>query len=306
MPQDRVVFLPVRPLKGEDAQRGGKLLSFFFPIRHDTFRCEDQARQIGPAAHLFAVKMTEGLNGFPESHIIGEDTAEALLAEELQPLESVLLIGPETGEEFLGGLGRNRRLEALELLRPFSQGFGSLVDNRLLPHVAGQLRRPHGMQPHFPLLIDGVEVEKLREKTQDGLEFLCRNGDKVPRIPKLDRDLSLQIGLFQTREGDARRLAFQVSDETRQEIDLFATTADAVFKTEPIDLLLLMDLAVIVERLENPQSEPRIRRNEAVKLLEFDATVREEVGPEDLLHPSPDRRVGVTLTIFRNDLVPRV
>ena len=88
--ENRVVFLTVRSLQGQNPEGGSEFLRLLFPVRHHALGGENEARQIGPAAHFLTMEVAEGLDGLPEPHVVGEDAAQSLLAKELQPLKTIL------------------------------------------------------------------------------------------------------------------------------------------------------------------------------------------------------------------------
>ncbi len=184
MPEDGIVFLPVRALEGDDAQGGGELLRLFLPVRHDALRGEDETREIGATVRLFKVQVTERLHGFAQAHVVGEDSAEALFAEERQPLESVLLVGAQAREESLRRLRTDLRLESLELLGATPQFLGREIDEGFVAPGRGPTARPDGVQAHLPLLRHRMMVEQLGEQPEDRLQFLRGNRDEGTGCPR--------------------------------------------------------------------------------------------------------------------------
>jgi hypothetical protein len=65
------------------------------PVRYDTRRADHEARPVDAALALFNEEVGQGLDGLAEPHIVGEDTAKLVGAQELQPVEPVALIGSQ-------------------------------------------------------------------------------------------------------------------------------------------------------------------------------------------------------------------
>ena len=83
--------------------------------------------------------MSEGLDGFAEAHVIGEDAVKLVLAEELKPAKAIELIGPEVGSKLLRWIDFREAGDVAELAAEFgegAQGFG-VVERELLGYGGG-------------------------------------------------------------------------------------------------------------------------------------------------------------------------
>src|SRR5579862_93102 len=70
---------------------------FLLPVAQGAHRRDDQYG-FGQAALLFfQVQVRQRLYGFSQSHVIGENAAEAMATQKLQPPETFFLVGAEGG-----------------------------------------------------------------------------------------------------------------------------------------------------------------------------------------------------------------
>ena len=66
------------------------------------------AGRVEAPARLLDREMGQRLHGFSQAHVVGQDAAHPRVAQELQPIQAALLIGPQGGEKRLGHrTGRN-------------------------------------------------------------------------------------------------------------------------------------------------------------------------------------------------------
>jgi hypothetical protein len=74
---------------------GGEALGLALPVEHQRGGQHHQ-RGLGEAAGvLFGEQVGEGLGGLAEAHVVGEDAAEAVLAQVLQPGQAFELVGAQ-------------------------------------------------------------------------------------------------------------------------------------------------------------------------------------------------------------------
>ena len=73
---------------------GCKFFNFIFPVEYQGSRTNDQCTQL---TILFFVMMQEGkgLNGFTQTHIIGEYPSPVYFVQIVEPVESMNLVRPE-------------------------------------------------------------------------------------------------------------------------------------------------------------------------------------------------------------------
>ena len=102
-------------------------MGFGAPVRDDAGRRDDENRlALRAAAVFFGEDVGDGLQGFTEAHVVGEDAVEFVAGEELHPVEAGGLVLAELGLD-AGGL-RNL-LDAGkvgELRGEFGEAFGGL------------------------------------------------------------------------------------------------------------------------------------------------------------------------------------
>ena len=113
---------------------------------------------------------SEGLEGFTEAHVVGEDTAEIVFREKGEEVKTFFLVGAEVGDE-AGREGRCRR---------GAEGGGAFAD--LGPEFFGE-----GVAEGFVGELEGVEAEGLagglagggRGVEAEAGEFFLRGGGIV-------------------------------------------------------------------------------------------------------------------------------
>ena len=93
----------------------------------------------------------EGLQGFAEAHVVGEDAAETIFGEESEEVKALVLVGAEIGEE-AGGKRRGRG---------GAEGGGAVADGG--PEFLGK-----GLAEGFVGELQGVEAEGLAGFAEGG------------------------------------------------------------------------------------------------------------------------------------------
>src|SRR3954471_19782285 len=89
------VLFALRAVQDEHFQLWCKTLSLLSPIRHEARRRHYQAWTICAAGIFFQEQVCEGLDGFAQAHIVRQNPRKLVLAQELQPIEALLLIRTE-------------------------------------------------------------------------------------------------------------------------------------------------------------------------------------------------------------------
>ena len=97
----------LRPLQGQQAQARSHALCFKLPVEDEGGGQHHQNRQVEPSGVLFNQHMGQRLCGFTEAHVIGQDAAQVVRAQVLQPGYAFELIGPQL---HLQAFGRSHRL----------------------------------------------------------------------------------------------------------------------------------------------------------------------------------------------------
>ena len=62
-----------------------------------------------PPCIFFHLNVGQGLQGFAQAHVVGQNAAQAVHAQELQPVQALLLVGAQAGLH----AGRHRHLGQL-------------------------------------------------------------------------------------------------------------------------------------------------------------------------------------------------
>src|SRR5688572_6492761 len=85
-----------------------ELLDLALPVANDTNGSDDERRLGEPACFFLQREMSECLDRFAQAHVVGENAAEMAASQELQPPQSLLLIGAQRCLE------SRRRLQRLD------------------------------------------------------------------------------------------------------------------------------------------------------------------------------------------------
>ena len=113
----------VGPVQRQHAQRGREACRLGEPVRDQAGRADDESRPVEPAGRLLDQHMRQGLHRLAQAHVVGEDAAELVAAQELQPVQPVALIGAQ----FRAAKSR-RRFDRVD--------FGETCDDRGLRRAA--------------------------------------------------------------------------------------------------------------------------------------------------------------------------
>ena len=110
---------PVRPVVNEDGIIGAESFGFPFPVLEQGGGANDEG---GLGKSLFfaqSSQQAEGLDGFSQSHLVGEDASESVAKEVKEPGHAGLLIGRGWIRGFCRGSGRGGRIDREAALRFF-------------------------------------------------------------------------------------------------------------------------------------------------------------------------------------------
>ena len=86
-------------MRREPGQFGG-------PVRHQAGRHHDQRRPVEPAGRFLDGDVGDRLGGLAQPHVVGEQPAQAVLPQMLQPVHALLLVGAQAA----GEAGRHRHV----------------------------------------------------------------------------------------------------------------------------------------------------------------------------------------------------
>ena len=107
------------------AQTGAKAGGFALPIAQQTHRGHDQGRACEATCFFFGQDVRQGLQGFAQAHVVGQDARQLVRAQKLQPIQALLLVGPQSGLQARGCAHRGQAGEASHLLDQLHQALGS-------------------------------------------------------------------------------------------------------------------------------------------------------------------------------------
>src|SRR5690606_18043994 len=116
------VMAEVSALEDEDAHGGREFLGLAAPVVQDGGGADDECG-LGTLAvlRLEPEEPREGLQGFAETHVVGEDATQLHVVEVAEEIEAVLLIWPQFG---LDSPGKVHLGNALEVGEALAQGAG--------------------------------------------------------------------------------------------------------------------------------------------------------------------------------------
>ena len=172
-------LMATRAVQHQGAQTGAKARGFAVPVAHQAHRGDHQRGGREAACVFFDLDVGQGLQRFSQAHVVGQDAAQALGAQKLQPVQPLLLVraqaGMHTGRQ--GHLGDGAG--ALELLH---QG---LQRRRTLPHraLAQGGTGSQGFQPRQAQAglrkIDPALAHQLQQGSQPGAQRLGGQAHKA-------------------------------------------------------------------------------------------------------------------------------
>lgn len=89
--------------EGKGFELGGEAVGFLDPVLHEAGGTDDEGGgfAVGFATSL-ELQPCEGLQGFAEPHLVGEEAAELVLFKEAQPIDAFALVGAQDFVEVLG------------------------------------------------------------------------------------------------------------------------------------------------------------------------------------------------------------
>ena len=129
---DHIVFVrgvghlvAVLPVQNQRAQAGAEALRFALPVAHQANRRNDECRVSQAACVFFDLEVGQGLQGFAQAHVVGQDAVQPRAAQELQPVQALLLVGAQAGVHALGQQHLGQGAAAGELGHQFLQRSGT-------------------------------------------------------------------------------------------------------------------------------------------------------------------------------------
>ncbi len=91
------LFVPLQSVQQQAAQRRTKALRFALPVAQQTDRRDDERGPVQASGVFLDLNMGQRLQGFAQPHVVGQDARQRVLAQKLQPVQPLLLVGPQLG-----------------------------------------------------------------------------------------------------------------------------------------------------------------------------------------------------------------
>ena len=170
-----VVFPPLGAVEHQHAQVGGELERLRPPVRHHRGGRDHQRRPaVRVAGCFFGENVGEGLQGFAEAHVIGQDAVQAVAREELHPAETGELIVAQRRLHAGGAAPPLRCRRNRCSLAASSARSGGGVDAQAL-----QSGERGGVQRVQPRLVGKLRVDERREVVEDAAHAADRQAQRV-------------------------------------------------------------------------------------------------------------------------------
>ena len=141
-----VAFGTVGTMQRQHAQAGRHARSLGLPVEEQRGGQHHQRGAGEPARFLLGQHVGQGLCGFAQAHVVGQDAAQALLAQVLQPGQALQLVGAQLHLQPLRRCHRLGRADAAQALGQVGQARIALQ----LPVVAPAIHGAHTVGLHQP------------------------------------------------------------------------------------------------------------------------------------------------------------
>ena len=100
----------------EHLEPGRELGSLLNPVENQRARHDRQGRPLGLAAVTPALEQGKNLDRLAQTHVVGEDAAEAEPMEVIEPAQALALVGPQLAVKSRRRIERDDALELAKLL----------------------------------------------------------------------------------------------------------------------------------------------------------------------------------------------
>ena len=211
---------------------GRELFGFGRPVRDDRGGGDDE-RGFARGFPVERGEVGEGLQGFAEAHVIGEDAVQAVVGEKLEPAETIELIVAELGPDGGGQHGGRQAADVAQIAAEFRQragGFGAL-DGQRVGHAGGA----ESVEPDGPIAA-GVAVEQVADLLDHFEETFGGEADVAVRRLVAGQQQGFR-DLFRIGEAQVPILGDGAGD-LRDEADGFAVEPGGDIEAEPIDAVI--------------------------------------------------------------------
>ena len=92
----------VQAVQDGEAEMGGEFGELGGPVGDERGGDDDEGGAVEPSVLMFDADMGDGLGGFAKAHVVGEEAAEVVGPQMLEPVDALLLIGAQRGFEGVG------------------------------------------------------------------------------------------------------------------------------------------------------------------------------------------------------------
>lgn len=237
------VFVALVAMKGEGAEVGSEPGGFIEPVGEDGGGADDQGGSIESALFLFEEDMGEGLDGFTEAHIVGEDATEVELAKELDPTQAIDLVGTQGGAEPEGrgdGSGLGRLPESIG--EGFEIGMGFPLPIGGLGKVA-ELDGAEAMDGEATGGVEGAGGVKFHQGGEDGAEAIDRERDAAT-VGEGDEHLVIRLAFGEGLGVEGVEVLAKALEEDGEQVDFLVADADTEFEVEPVGVGMFIGMEV--------------------------------------------------------------
>ena len=159
-------FVAVSPMQHQHFEIGGEAVGFAPPVAHQAHRGNHQRGAIQPTGLFLHQDVGEGLQSFAQAHVIRQDAGQAMGAQKLQPVQTLLLIGAQLGMQAWRQEHFGQSAVAAELLDHLAQA----VSPSPLHALAQRRTHAQGLQPGQAQGVARQVMAALPHQVQQGLQ----------------------------------------------------------------------------------------------------------------------------------------
>ena len=184
-------FLAPGALKDQQSEFGREAADFLLPIAENAHRRHDQRGLVQAILLLLDGKMSQRLHRLSQAHVVGQDAAQTMAAQKLQPSQAVLLVGPQRR---LKMCGRGQRFDAGKILDRVNE----VEQRRIIGLQRGcarlerELRQPPGLscrQAQRLALVQGVLIAQFHEHVGNALNP-CQWHRQIASVLQADQQVT--------------------------------------------------------------------------------------------------------------------
>jgi hypothetical protein len=220
--------VPAQPVQHQRLQLRRKACALGLPVVHDRGGCQHQRGPLQPPRVFFQQQVGNRLHRLAQTHVVGQDAGQLVLAQELQPRQPGQLIRPQLGAQARRRCHRRDRAERCQPLAQPTQVLGAPP----FEAGAGQLDQACGVGACQPQLagLTGRAIVQLHQRAQDGAQALGRHRQDAPLVQPHVHGLKLAAFCEQRL---AQFAVVQQPLQHRQQRHALALDLHAQFELEP-------------------------------------------------------------------------